>query len=108
MTQNDHSHPHFGHLVTDIVTHNRTMTERDADVRYNRSSMFSQNVHVDDVDEDLCFLYALPVVEHESYRPNNIVGGRPQETCRQWKMVYRWMPTESTQKAKAQRLSLRA
>ena len=103
-----YEHPEYGHLVTDIVTHNRTMTAQSAEVRYDRSSMFSQNVNMDDVDEDLVFLYALPVVEHESYRPNNVVEGRPQETSRQWKMVYRWMPTESTQKSKALRLSMRA
>ena len=43
-------HPEFGHLVTDIVTHSRTMTESNATLRYDRSNFFSQNVHVDDVD----------------------------------------------------------
>ena len=99
-------HPEFGHLVTDIVTHSRTMTESNATLRYDRSNFFSQNVHVDDVDEDLCFLYALPVVEHESYRPNNVVNGRKQETCRQWKMIYRWMPSEHTREMKAKRLAM--
>ena len=101
----DHNHPDFARLVTEVVTHNRTMTEGNAVVRYDRSSIFSQNVHVDEVDEDLCFLYALPVVEHESYRPNNVVNGQKQETCRQWKMIYRWMPSEHTQKMKAKRLA---
>jgi hypothetical protein len=99
-------HPEFGHLVTDIVTHNRTLTESSAITRYDRSNFFSQDVHVDDVDEDLCFLYAIPVSEHESYRPNNVVGGRKQETCRQWKMVYRWMPSEHTREMKAKRLAM--
>ena len=47
-----------------------------------------------------------PVVEHESYRPNNVVNGQKQETCRQWKMIYRWMPSEHTQKMKAKRLAM--
>ena len=93
-------------IVTDTVTHNRTLTESNVETRYDRSRFFSQDVDVDDVDENLCFLYALPVTDHESYRPNNIVAGREQETCRQWKMVYRYMPTERTQAMKADRLAM--
>jgi len=97
----------FGHLVTNVVTHSRTMTEANITTGYDRSSMFSQHVDFDDVDENLCLLYALPVWGHESYRPNNMVGGKPTETCRQWKMVYRWMPSPISQAAKAKRLAMR-
>jgi hypothetical protein len=100
-----YDHPEYGHLVTDVVTTTRTMTEQDVQLRLDRSSMFSQDVNFDDVDENLCFLYAMPVDSHESYRPNNIVNGAPTETCRQWKMVYRWMPTERTQKMKDDRIA---
>ena len=100
----------IGQLVVETITSPTPITETSADVRYDRSSMFSQLVEFDDVDEDLVLLYADPVREHESYRPSwapetEVYG---QESCRQWRMVYRYYPTPASKASKTLRLEMMA
>jgi choline kinase len=98
----------IGQLVVETITSPDPITEISADVRYDRSSMFSMNVEFEEVDEDLVLLYSDAVREHESYRaawaPETEVYG--QESCRQWRMVYRYYPTPASKASKALRLEM--
>ncbi len=98
----------IGQLVVETITSPTPITEISADVRYDRSSMFSTLVDIDDVDEDLVLLYSDPVREHPSYRPQWAPDHEAygDEVCRQWRMVYRYYPTPASKASKARRLEM--
>jgi len=93
----------YGQLVRETITVPKPLTEVSVDVRYDRSSMFSQNVESEDVDENLVLLYSRPVTEHESYRaawaPEHEWYG--DEVCCQWVMVYRYYPQTEPERSAA-------
>ena len=85
----------FGAIVTERISHPHAISAKGADMRYNRHSMFSQNVHPDDVDDALVLIYASAKMDHESYTLRE-VNGQPGEFCREWDRVYRYVPSVST------------
>ena len=87
-----------GQLVVETITHPAPISEGGAVVRYDRSSMFSMNVDVEEVDENLVLLYADPMGLGDVRRTTS--------RSRSWRMVYRYWPTPASEASKAFRLEM--
>jgi hypothetical protein len=96
----------YGQLVRETVTVPTALTELSIDVRYDRSAHAVSALSLvapEDVDKNLVLLYSRPVVDHESYRPSWAPGHEVYgaESCRQWVMVYRFMPPVDPERSEA-------
>ena len=94
----------FGQLIREIKTapaRHGAVTEEQAICFFDRSSMFSQYVDIDEVTDDLSFLFTYPADDIDPETGHLATGAWDATVSREWVMVYRYYPQTEPERSRA-------